>query len=551
MDTSAWLDGWARDYPPDVFPSLWEKIDELIANGTICSTEEVYIELKKKDDSLIEWMKTRKQKNALDAAVSIYEMHLGSWRRGEGNEVLSYRELAEPLAKYINELGFTHVEFMPLTEHPFTGSWGYQSLGYYAPTSRFGTPEDFKYLVDYLHQHGISIILDWVPSHFPCDGHGLAMFDGTHLFEHQDPRKGFHPEWSSAIFNYGRFEVAAFLISSALYWYDNFHIDGIRVDAVASMLYLDYAREDGEWIPNIYGGHENLEAIDFIRKLNEAVYRDHPDVQMIAEESTSWPMVSRPTHVGGLGFGMKWNMGWMHDTLDFFEKDPIHRKYHHDQLTFSIWYAFSENFVLAFSHDEVVHGKGSMINKMPGDDWQQFANLRLLYGYMWAHPGKKLIFMGSEFGQWSEWNHDQSLDWHLADYDRHSQMQVLLSDLNGLLKNEPALREVDFSQQGFEWIDLRDWENSVLCFRRKSHKQREEVAVVLNFTPVPRDGYRVGVPESGYWQVLLNSDDPRYGGSGYHGVAGYETEATPSHGHNQSIVLDLPPLGAVYLKRVG
>ena len=395
-----------------------------------------------------EWMATRRARNALDAPISIYEVHLGSWRRGEGNRLPTYREIAQPLAEYVRDLGFTHVELMPVTEHPFYGSWGYQTTGYFAPTARYGEPQDFMHLVDVLHRHGIGVILDWVPSHFPTDAHGLAYFDGTHLYEHADPRQGFHPEWNSSIFNYDRHEVRAFLLSSALFWLDRYHVDGLRVDAVASMLYLDYGRKEGEWIPNAFGGRENLGAIDFLRQLNEAVYRDHPDIQVIAEESTAWPMVSRPVYLGGLGFGMKWNMGWMHDTLDYLREEPIYRKYHHDRLTFSIWYAFFENFMLPLSHDEVVHGKGSLLGKMPGDNWQQFANLRLLYGYMWGHPGKKLLFMGGEFGQRREWTHEGGLEWWVLQHPEHAGAQRWVADLNALYRAEPALHQVDFAPGG-------------------------------------------------------------------------------------------------------
>ena len=447
-----------------------------------------------------DWMRRRAESNTLDAPWSIYEMHLGSWRRvpEEDNRPLTYRELADQLPAYLVDMGFTHVELMPPTEHPFYGSWGYQCTGFFAPTARYGTPQDFMFLIDRLHQHGIGVIMDWVPSHFPSDVHGLAYFDGSYLYEHEDPRLGYHPEWSSSIFNYGRHEVRAFLLSSGVFWLEHYHVDALRVDAVASMLYLDYARKEGEWIPNQYGGRENLEAVTFLRALNEAAYRDHPGVQIIAEESTAWPMVSRPTFLGGLGFGMKWNMGWMHDTLDYFANDPVHRKYHHDELTFSIWYAFSENFVLALSHDEVVYGKGSLMEKMPGDDWQRFANLRALFAYMWTHPGKKLLFMGGEIGQWNEWHHETSLDWSLLQYDRHEQLRQWLRDLNHLYRDEPALWQLDFEQGGFEWVDCHDFEQSVVSYLRKGREGAEPILVVCNFTPVPRLGYKVGVPRGGY-----------------------------------------------------
>ncbi|HAR45512.1 MAG TPA: 1,4-alpha-glucan branching enzyme, partial [Nitrospiraceae bacterium] len=433
-------------------------------------------------------------------------------------------------------------------EHPFYGSWGYQVTGFFAPTSRYGTPQDFMYLVDHLHQNNIGVILDWVPSHFPSDAHGLVYFDGTHLYEHEDPRKGFHPEWKSYIFNYGRHEVRNFLISSALFWLEKYHIDGIRVDAVASMLYLDYGREEGEWIPNEYGGKENIEAISFLKSLNEAAYTNHPDVQTIAEESTAWPMVSRPVYVGGLGFGMKWNMGWMHDTLDYFSLDSVFRKYHHNQLTFSIWYSFSENFMLALSHDEVVHGKGALIGKMPGDEWQQYANLRLLFGYMYAHPGKKLFFMGCEFGQRREWNHDDSLEWHVLQYPIHAGLQRWVKDLNHYYRSEPALYEVDFSNDGFEWVDFHDWEKSVIVFTRKGKDPANTVIVACNLTPVPRNNYRVGVPKPGYWQEAMNSDATIYNGSGQGNMGGVESVPVPSHGKFHSISLTLPPLSVLFMK---
>ena len=497
------------------------------------------------------WMKARARRNALDAPMSIYELHLGSWRRGDDNRLPSYKDIALELAGYVRDLGFTHVELMPLTEHPFYGSWGYQTTGYFAPTSRYGAPQDLMYLIEVLHQHDIGVILDWVPSHFPADSHGLAMFDGTYLYEHADPRQGFHPEWNSSIFNYGRNEVRSFLLSSALFWLDQYHIDGLRVDAVASMLYLDYGRKDGEWIPNRNGGRENLQAIEFLRLLNEAVYRDYPDVQVIAEESTSWPMVSRPVSMGGLGFGMKWNMGWMHDTLDYMRQEPIHRKHHHDRLTFSIWYAFFENFVLPLSHDEVVYGKGSLIGKMPGDSWQQFANLRLLFGYMWAHPGKKLLFMGGEFGQRREWTHEGGLEWWVSKLPEHAGVQRWVRDLNAVLRTEPALYQLDFDQAGFEWIDAGDKEASVLSFLRKPKSGAAPLLAVCNFTPVVRHNYSVGVPQGGLWRELLNSDAGAYGGSGVGNFGGVEAAPVPAHGRAHALTLTLPPLGCILLKPEG
>ena len=496
-----------------------------------------------------QWMRTRARANALGSPWSIYELHLGSWRRipAEGNRPLGYREMAHALADYVAELGFTHVELLPVMEHPFYGSWGYQVTGFFAPSARYGTPQDFMYFVDYLHQRGIGVVLDWVPSHFPTDEHGLARFDGTHLYEHADPRQGFHPEWNSSIFNYGRAEVRNFLASSALFWLERYHIDALRVDAVASMLYLDYGRRAGEWIPNRFGGHENLDAVEFLRQLNLAVYRDHPETQTIAEESTAWPMVSRPTYLGGLGFGLKWNMGWMHDTLNYMKQEPIYRKYHHDRLTFSIWYAFFENFVLALSHDEVVHGKGSLIGKMPGDTWQQFANLRLLYGYMWGHPGKKLLFMGGEFGQRREWAHDEALEWWVLQFREHAGVQRWVRDLNTFVRGEPALHQLDFDQRGFEWVDCHDADASVISFLRRA-RDGSPLLVVCNFTPVPRTNYTVGVPEGGYWRELLNSDAPLYGGSGMGNFGGVEAAPVSAQGRFHSIVLTLPPLAAVFFK---
>lgn len=499
-----------------------------------------------------QWMSERGRRHRFDAPISIYEVHLGSWRRKpeEDNRPLNYRELAHELAEHVKECGFTHVELLPVTEHPFYGSWGYQSTGMFAPTSRYGTPQDFMYFVDYLHQHGIGIILDWVPSHFPTDGHGLAYFDGTHLYEHADPRKGYHPDWGSYIYNYGRNEVRSFLISSAICWLDKFHIDGLRVDAVASMLYLDYSRRPGEWIPNEYGGNENLEAISFLRELNTQIYKYYPDVQTFAEESTAWPMVSRPVYVGGLGFGFKWDMGWMHDTLQYFRRDPIYRRFHHNELTFRGLYMFSENYVLPLSHDEVVHGKGSLLDKMAGDVWQKFANLRLLYSYMFAQPGKKLLFMGGEFGQWREWSHDTSLDWHLLMFPSHQGVQRLISDLNRLYRTEPALHELDCDPRGFEWVDANDADSSVYSFLRKS-RSGEHILIVLNATPVVREDYRIGVPLGGWWRELLNSDSEYYWGSGQGNAGGVMAEVVPSHGREFSLRLRLPPLGALFLKYSG
>jgi 1,4-alpha-glucan branching enzyme len=498
-----------------------------------------------------QWMKKRGQVYAFDKPMAIYEVHLGSWRRSveEKNRMLTYRELAPLLTEYVKKMGFTHVEFLPIMEHPFYGSWGYQTVGYFAPTSRYGTPQDFMYLVDYLHQHDISVILDWVCSHFPSDEPGLVYFDGTHLYEHADPKQGFHPDWRSYIFNYGRKEVKSFLLSSAMFWFDIYHVDGVRIDAVASMLYCDYSRKEGEWIPNIYGGRENLDAIDFIKTLNKSIYKEHPDVHTIAEESTAWPMVSRPTHLGGLGFGMKWNMGWMHDTLDYFSKDPVHRKHHHNQLTFSIWYLFFENFILSLSHDEVVYGKGSLIEKMAGDEWQKFANLRALFSYMYAHPGKKLIFMGCEFGQRREWDHEESLDWHLLEDPKHHGIQKLVRDLNQLYCNEPALHELDFESSGFEWIDASDWEKSVISFLRKSKARDDSIFIVGNLTPVPRHGYRIGIPYAGFWKEIFNSDAEEYGGSGQGNFGGVAAEKMSSHGRTYSLNLTLPPLSVLFFKR--
>jgi 1,4-alpha-glucan branching enzyme len=498
-----------------------------------------------------DWMDKRHQINRLDAPISIYEMHPGSWRRKpeEDNRPLTYRELAEQLPDYLVEMGYTHVEFLPVMEHPFYASWGYQVTGFYSPTSRYGSPGDFMALVDALHRRGIGVILDWVPSHFPTDQHGLGYFDGTHLYEHADPRQGFHPDWNTFTFNFGRHEVRSFLLSNALFWLERYHIDGLRVDAVASTLYLDYSRKAGEWVPNEYGGNEDLEAISFLRRMNEEVYRAFPDVQTIAEESTAWPMVSRPLYLGGLGFGMKWDMGWMHDTLAYMARDPIHRHFHHNELTFRGVYAFSENFVLPLSHDEVVHGKGSLLNKMPGDDWQKFANLRLLLGWMYGQPGKKLTFMGAELGQWREWAHDESLDWHLLDQAPHAGIHRWLQDLNRAYAQHPALYELDCHPDGFRWIDCSDAVNSVFIALRRGRSDDAQMIVAANFTPVPHFDYRIGVPTGGLWREVLNSDSSLYGGSNIGNLGGVEAEAQLWHGQPYSLALNLPPLAVLFLSR--
>jgi 1,4-alpha-glucan branching enzyme len=493
------------------------------------------------------WMANRAKNNSLNSPISIYEVHLGSWRRvpDEGNRWLTYREMAPLLADYVHDAGFTHVELLPVMEHPFDGSWGYQIIGYFAPTSRFGTPSDFMYLIDYLHQRGIGVILDWVPAHFPKDEAGLGYFDGSHLYEHADPKQGEQPDWNTFVFNYGRNEVQNFLISNALFWFDKYHVDGLRVDAVASMLYLDYGKREGEWIPNRFGGKENLEAIHFLRAVNERVYETFPDVMMIAEESTAWPQVSRPIYLGGLGFGFKWNMGWMHDMLDYMSQDPILRSYHHNQITFSLIYAFTENFVLPFSHDEVVYGKGSMLRKMPGDEWQRFANLRLLYGYMFGHPGKKLLFMGDEFGQWSEWDHEASLEWELLKNPLHAGLLRWVRDLNTLYRGQSSLHEFDFNAAGFEWVDCKDSQRSVISFLRRGTSADDQILFVCNFTPVVRENYRVGVPLEGAWREVLNSDAPLYGGSGQGNFGGLATIPLPMHARPFTLNLRLPPLGIV------
>lgn len=497
------------------------------------------LDYKWKDEN---WMLNRKENNGLDKPYSVYEVHLGSWKRGEHNRFLSYLELADDLVNYVKETGFTHVEFMPIMEYPYDPSWGYQLTGYFAPTSRFGKPQDFMLLVDRLHQEGIGVILDWVPSHFPDDAHGLGYFDGSHLYEHPDRRKGYHPDWKSLVFNYGRNEVRAFLISNAVFWLQNYHVDGLRVDAVASMLYLDYSRKDGEWEANIYGGRENLDSISFLKEFNEVIYANFDGVQTIAEESTSFPMVSRPTFTGGLGFGMKWMMGWMHDTLEYFQKETVYRKYHQNDLTFSMTYAFTENFMLPFSHDEVVYGKQSLIYKMPGDEWQRFANLRLLYGYMFTHPGTKLLFQGAEFGQTSEWNFEQSLDWHLLQYDFHSGIKRLITDLNHLYKSQPALYEKQFTGDGFEWINYSDHQNAVLSYIRKGNNPDENIIVVCNFTPVVRENYRIGIPKKGKLDEIFNSDAAIYGGSGVGNSKSLKTESVFYDGRDFSVELILPPL---------
>jgi len=496
-----------------------------------------------------EWMERRKAASPPSAPISIYEVHLASWRRvpEEGNRPLSYREIAPELAAYANEMGFTHVELLPVMEHPFGGSWGYQITGYFAPSSRFGTPQDFMFLIDTLHRAGIGVILDWVPSHFPSDEHGLGYFDGTYLYEHQDPKQRIHPDWDSLSFNYGRKEVRSFLLSNAMFWLDRYHADGLRVDAVASMLYLDYSRKEGEWVPNRYGGREDIDAIELLRAINTEAYGRFPGTMMIAEESTAWPMVSRPTYVGGLGFGMKWDMGWMHDTLDYLAQDPVHRKYHHNRLTFRMIYAFSENFVLSLSHDEVVHGKGSLLSRMPGDDWQKFANLRVLFGAMWAQAGKKLLFMGGELGQWKEWSHEGSLDWHLTEVPAHAGVRRWVRDLNEAYRTRPELHELDFDPAGFEWNDANDADQSVISFLRRDADRKSAVLVVCNFTPIVRRNYRVGVTRGGRWEEILNSDARHYGGSGQGNQGLVEASPFPRHGRSHSLSLTLPPLAVVFL----
>jgi 1,4-alpha-glucan branching enzyme len=497
-----------------------------------------------------EWMQSRHTKNALNRPISVYEMHFGSWARNieSPDDFLSYRQMAAKLIPYIKSMGFTHVEFLPMMEHPFYPSWGYQITGYFAATSRFGTPQDFMFLINELHKNEIGLILDWVPSHFPGDEHGLYRFDGTHLYEHADMKKGFHPDWKSYIFNYGRNEVKSFLISNAIFWLDRYHADGLRVDAVASMLYLDYSRESGEWIPNEFGGNENLEAISFLKEFNEAVYANFPDVQTIAEESTAFPGVSKPTYAGGLGFGMKWMMGWMNDTLEYFSKDPVHRKYNHNRITFSTEYAFTENFMLPFSHDEVVHGKGSLLNRMPGDEWQKFANLRLLYMYMFTHPGTKCLFMGAEIGQSREWDFDHSLDWHLLEHAPHQGINQMVKSLNSLYASQPALYEKSFESAGFEWIEGGDAENSVLVYSRKGDNPGNDLIIILNLTPVPRNSWRIGLPAQGQWHIILNSDDQKFYGSGFVKEFVVISEQIFWHGKEQSGLMNLPPLGGLVLK---
>ncbi len=493
------------------------------------------------------WMKIRDKINKINAPISIYEVHLGSWKRKNG-EFLSYKELAHNLVKYIKKMGFTHIELLPVMEHPLDASWGYQITGYYAPTSRYGNPEEFKYFVNYMHDNEIGVILDWVPAHFPTDLFGLARYDGTALYEHVDPRKGYHPDWNTYIFNYGRNEVKNFLISNAIYWYENYHVDGLRIDAVASMLYLDYSRKPGEWIPNIYGGNENLEAIAFLQELNSTCYELFGNIMMIAEESTAWPNVSKPTYIGGLGFGYKWNMGWMNDTLSYMSLDPIYRKYHHNKITFSIFYAFSENFILPLSHDEVVHGKGSLINKMPGDEWQKFANLRLLLSYMWTHPGKKMLFMGGEFAQFREWDFDSELDWYLLDFEKHRKLQKMVVDLNKIYKENQEFYEIDYSFNGFQWIDCNDSENSVIAFLRKDSSGNYSI-IVCNFTPVVRDNYRVGCPDLTNYREIFNSDSEYYGGANIGNLGLIKADEIKFHGFDYSINLTLPPLGVIILKK--
>ena len=498
-----------------------------------------------------EWMTKRAARNSLHAPMSIYEVHFGSWMRvpEEGNRSLSYREMASRLAEYAKRMHFTHVEFLPIMEHPYYASWGYQSTGYFAPTSRYGTPQDLMFLIDFLHQNGIGVILDWVPSHFPTDEHSLAFFDGTHLYEHSDTRQGFHPDWKTYIFNYGRNEIRSFLMSSGMFWLDRYHADGLRLDAVASMLYLDYSRKHDEWIPNKYGGRENIEAVDFLRRFNQEAYEEHPDIQTIAEESTAWPQVSRPTTSGGLGFGMKWDMGWMHDTLKYFARDPIYRKFDHNLLTFRGLYSFTENFVLPLSHDEVVHGKGSLLNKMPGDQWQQFANLRLLFAYMYAQPGKKMIFMGGEFGQRREWNHDSSLDWNLLEHPLHRGLQNFVEQLNRVYASEPGMHWFDNQPAGFEWLDCENASESIVALLRHGQSPADDILIVCNFTPVPRLGYRLGVNDAGFWEEILNSDAKEYGGGNVGNMGGCAAMAESSQGRPFTLRLSVPPLGALFFKR--
>ena len=497
-----------------------------------------------------EWLQRRAQSNGLNAPISIYEVHLGSWQRDPDHENgwLSYRELAHRLVEYCTRMGYTHLQLLPVSEHPFTGSWGYQTVGYYAATSRYGTPQDLMYFIDYCHQHGLGVILDWVPAHFPRDAHGLRQFDGSPLYEHADPRQGEHPDWGTMVFNYDRNEVRNFLLANALFWLDKYHVDGLRVDAVASMLYLDYSREEGEWIPNAFGGRENLGAVSLLKEFNEKVHLEYPGVLTIAEESTAWGGVSRPTYLGGLGFSLKWNMGWMNDTLRYMHHESIHRKYHHDELTFSLIYAFTENFCLPFSHDEVVHGKGSLLDQMPGDLWQKFANLRLLYTYMWTHPGKKLLFMGNDFGQWNEWNHDDSLQWDLLQWESHKGLQACVADLNRIYRSQAALYEVDFSPEGFEWLDCNDYENSTISYLRRARDPEDFLIIGCNFTPVVRSNYRIGVPTLARYDEIFNSDSTYYAGSDVGNGTGVEATERPMHGRPYSLELTIPPLGVTILK---
>ena len=527
---------------------LIEKTDPYAQASEGAPTNACIVHTPRHDFKDKKWIKARESTDVHAAPMSVYEVHLGSWRRdGEGN-MLGYREIGPLLADYCTEMGFTHIELMPIAEHPFTGSWGYQVSNYFAPTARYGSPDDFRFFVDTLHQAGIGVIVDWVPAHFPKDEWALAQFDGTALYEHVDPKKGEHPDWGTLVFNYGRNEVKNFLISNALYWIEEFHVDGLRVDAVASMLYLDYSRKEGEWIPNQFGGRENLEAIEFFKHLNTVIHGEHPGVLMIAEESTAYPGVSRPVHLGGLGFGFKWNMGWMHDSLSYFSKEPIYRRYHHNQLTFSLMYAWSENFLLPISHDEVVHGKGSLLGKMPGDQWQRFANLRCMLSYMWAHPGKKLLFMGSEFGQEREWNHDQSLDWHLLDDPFHAGTKRLMADLNRIYRDDPALWEQDHSPEGFRWIDANDADNNVISFYRTDTGEKNHLVCISNLSPVPRTGFRVGLPKKATYAEVINTDAEHYGGTNVGNMGTVEAEDTPWHGLDHSALITLPPLGTIWLQ---